>query len=834
MSDKVLIVGAGPGGLSAAILLAAAGLKVKVIERLPSVGGRTSTIQANGFKFDLGPTFFLYPSALEEIFGAAGADLWEEVELVRLDPQYRILFGQGGQLDCTSDVGRMEEAIAKIAPGDASAFRRFLAENRLKFERMKPFLASPFQSWQDMASIQLLRMLPLLRPHQSLDTYLKRFFADERVRLAFSFQSKYLGMSPFTCPSLFSILSFLEYEEGVWHPVGGCGALTAAMARLAKRLGVEILTEEPVEKMIFEKSRAIGLQTRSSSYFADAIVINGDFARSMERLVPNRLRRRWTDQKIRKKKFSCSTFMIYLGIEGSFKLPHHTIYISADYAKNIEEVEKRHVLSEDPSFYVQNAGVTDSTLAPAGCSTLYILVPVPHQNSNVDWNKERDGFRNQILRQIAKAGFVDLERRIRYERVITPDDWDRRYEIHKGATFNLAHSLDQMLYLRPHNRFEDLDRVYLVGGGTHPGSGLPVIFESARSAPGIGEEGISVLIPARNEERNIGAAALGVLANRDVRIELIVLDDHSTDRTAEIVSALSRRDSRLRLEESPILPEGWCGKQHACDVLAKCSRHSFLVFLDADVRLSPDALRRMLAFIKERNVALASGIPDQELGTFSEWLLLPLIHFILLSFLPLRRMRGTTSPACSAGCGQLFIARREPYQACGGHASIRNSLHDGLQLPRAFRRAGFRTDLFDATDLASCRMFRSNLDVWRGLARNATEALASPGTIVPMTVLLVGGQVLPLLLLLCGFALTEKGLLSAALALLFALLPRMIASWRFRQPILSALLHPLAVIGLVGIQWFALVTSFAGRPLQWKGRAYRSRLSLRTKIGRLN
>jgi phytoene desaturase len=374
----------------------------------------------------------------------------------------------------------MEESIAGLSPGDAPAFRRFIAENRLKFNRMKPFLASPFESWRDMASLSLLKMLPLLRPHQSLNTYLKRFFADERVRLAFSFQSKYLGMSPFTCPSLFSILSFLEYEEGVWHPVGGCGALTEAMARLAKRLGVEILTGEPVEQMLFDKRRAVGLRTRTGSYFADAIVINGDFARSMQRLIPDHRRRRWTDRKIERKKFSCSTFMLYLGIEGRYDLPHHTIYISKNYTKNIEEIETRQVLSEDPSFYIQNASVTDSTVAPKGDSTLYILVPVPHQNVNVDWNKESNRFRSQILRQIAKAGFVNVERRIRYERMITPDDWDRRYQIHKGATFNLAHSLDQMLYFRPHNRFEDLEGVYLVGGGTHPGSGLPVIFESAR------------------------------------------------------------------------------------------------------------------------------------------------------------------------------------------------------------------------------------------------------------------------------------------------------------------------------------------------------------------
>jgi phytoene desaturase len=171
---------------------------------------------------------------------------------------------------------------------------------------------------------------------------------------------------------------------------------------------------------------------------------------------------------------------MYLGVNGVFDLPHHNIYIAADYARNLDEIENQHVLSNDPSFYVQNASVTDPTLAPHGMSTLYVLAPVTHQHTNLDWSRERDRFRSLMLNQIAKAGFVDVERRIRYEHVITPADWDQQFEIHKGATFNLAHSLDQMLHLRPQNRFEELDRVYLVGGGTHPGSGLPVIFESAR------------------------------------------------------------------------------------------------------------------------------------------------------------------------------------------------------------------------------------------------------------------------------------------------------------------------------------------------------------------
>ncbi len=480
MSNQVIVIGAGPGGLASAILLAAAGRKVKVIERMATVGGRTSSIQADGFRFDLGPTFFLYPRVLDEIFRTAGTTLRDEVELVRMDPQYRIQFGAGGKLDCTADLAAMERQISALCPGDAGGFGRFMTENRQKLMLMEPCLETSFDGWRNVLNKRILKMLPMLRPHQSLNTYLKRFFADDRVRLAFSFQSKYLGMSPFRCPSLFSILSFLEYEHGVWHPIGGCSAVSDAMERVARRLGVEFCLNEEVGEITFKGRRATGVRTGRGSYQADALVLNADFARAMQKLVPDQLRRRWTDRRLATKKFSCSTFMLYLGIEGRYDLPHHTIHISAGYENNLDEIENRHVLSDDPSFYVQNACVTDSTLAPEGHSTIYVLAPVSHQHPNIDWEKERDGFRVKILRQMEMAGFTDIEKRIRFEKIVTPADWDASYQIHRGATFNLAHSLDQMLHLRPHNRFEDVDGVYLVGGGTHPGSGLPVIFEGAR------------------------------------------------------------------------------------------------------------------------------------------------------------------------------------------------------------------------------------------------------------------------------------------------------------------------------------------------------------------
>jgi phytoene desaturase len=479
--NSVLVIGAGPGGLAAALLLARAGLDVQVIERLPHVGGRCSAIEEHGFRFDLGPTFFLYPRVLERIFRLIGRDLRTEVPMVRLDPQYRIAFGAGGELNCTPDVARLEAEVAKLSPYDAKNVRRFLADNRIKMEKFRPCLERPFRGLHDVMRWQLAKLLPTLKPWRSLDSELGCYFTDERIRLAFSFQSKYLGMSPFNCPSLFSILSFLEYEYGVWHPIGGCSAVSEGMGRIAHEMGVRFALGEEVKEILFEGSRAVGVRTPDGEYRADALVVNADFAHAMTKLVPNRLRRAWTDEKIEKKKFSCSTFMMYLGIEGCFdQLPHHTIHCAADYKRNLNDIESRHILSDDPSFYVQNATPTDPSLAPPGHSTLYVLAPVTHRHPNVDWWKEAGPFRAKLLKQLEKIGITGVEERIRFEKIVTPADWEGRYHVYRGATFNLAHTWTQMLHLRPRNRFTELPGVYLVGGGTHPGSGLPVIYESAR------------------------------------------------------------------------------------------------------------------------------------------------------------------------------------------------------------------------------------------------------------------------------------------------------------------------------------------------------------------
>jgi glycosyltransferase involved in cell wall biosynthesis len=328
---------------------------------------------------------------------------------------------------------------------------------------------------------------------------------------------------------------------------------------------------------------------------------------------------------------------------------------------------------------------------------------------------------------------------------------------------------------------------------------------------------LSVLIPARNEERNISAAVDSVLANRGVDLEVIVLDDHSADSTADIVNEIAVRDARVRLEAAPPLPSGWCGKQYACSRLAGAASNQVLCFMDADVRLSAEALARMAGYLESSGAALVSGFPRQETGTLLEKLVIPMIHFILLGFLPLERMRASAQPAYAAGCGQLMLARRSAYIECGGHSAIRDSLHDGLKLPRVFRSSGFRTDLFDATDLATCRMYSSARDVWCGLAKNAIEGMAAPSRIVFFSLLLGAGQILPLVLL---FATHGRALAVSALAALLAWYPRFAAAARFRQPFLGAILHPVGITLLLAIQWYALVRSLLGRRSGWKGREY--------------
>lgn len=352
---------------------------------------------------------------------------------------------------------------------------------------------------------------------------------------------------------------------------------------------------------------------------------------------------------------------------------------------------------------------------------------------------------------------------------------------------------------------------------------LRFFTRAPRPALGTPPPGVSVLVPARDEAKVIGRLAAAVLANRDVDLELVVLDDDSRDDTARIITDLAAEDPRVRLVRGHPLPPGWCGKQHACFQLAQAARHDILLFLDADVTLESDAVARTVAFLDARGVDLASGFPHQETGCLLDWLLLPLIHFVLLGYLPLAIAGSDNRPGLAAGCGQLFVTRREAYLRSGGHAAIKASLHDGIKLPRAYRAAGLSTDLFDAGDIARCRMYGTNREVARGLGKNATEGIAAPGSIVPFTLLLAGGQILPVVLLIRGLAdgwdeWPAWGVAATLAAVFAAWLPRLLAVNRFGHSLSSALAHPLGVAVFLVIQWSALIRRTLGLQTSWRGR----------------
>ena len=481
---RIGIVGAGPGGLASAMILAHAGAEVVIHEAQPQVGGRTRALEVGPYRFDTGPTFFMMPWVLEEIFSRCGLRLSEHAELHRLDPMYRLLIGRPEgeplQIDATQDVDRMAQILDSIEPGDGQAFRRFMTDNRRKLELMTPILRKPIRSLLDLINLDAIKVGPSLKPWQSVHGNLSGYFKNDHVRLALSFQSKYLGMSPFDCPGLFSILPFIEYEYGIWHPRGGCNALVRAMADAFEGLGGRIELADPVEGIEFEGRRARGLRTRSGMHDYDEVVINADATWAMKNLIPDELRRKWSDRKIDTKRYSCSTFMLYLGLEGEVDLPHHTIYTSKTYQDNLVDIGAGR-LTEDASTYVHNPSALDPTMAPEGHSALYVLIPTSNLgNGDVDWNTAAAGYREAALDRLETVfGITDIRSRIRAEKMVTPLDWqDER--INLGATFNLAHGLDQMLHRRPQHRLEDVDGVWLVGGGTHPGSGLPVIFLSSQ------------------------------------------------------------------------------------------------------------------------------------------------------------------------------------------------------------------------------------------------------------------------------------------------------------------------------------------------------------------
>lgn len=483
MPKKIAVIGAGPGGLAAAMLLASKGYKVDVYEKQAFIGGRNGAMKIDGFTFDIGPTFLSMPEIAEELFEASGRNLHDYIDLKELKHLYRLYFSDK-EVDMYRDPEKMKREIAAHFPGDEKNYDAFMNDTRKKMDRLKPILQNKMDSFHQYLSWNVLRALPQLSLGKSVYDVLSEYFTHEQLKLAFTFQSKYLGMSPWECPGAFSILSWMEHEYGIYHPIGGLNQLSEAMAKVVKEYGGTIHLSNGVKKLNLDKQKTIqSLQLdNGETVEVDEVVINGDFAHVMTNLVDEGVLTKFSSEKLEKKHYSCSTFMIYLGIDKKYEeLPHHSVLFANDYKKNVEEITKTYTLPENPSIYVQNASVTDETLAPEGQSTLYILAPVPNNSSDIAWDEVQDDFKNLVLQTVMeKLGLKDLQEHIVVERVISPVNWEKDLYVYKGATFNLGHQLTQMMALRPHNKFEELGSCWLVGGGTHPGSGLPTILESAR------------------------------------------------------------------------------------------------------------------------------------------------------------------------------------------------------------------------------------------------------------------------------------------------------------------------------------------------------------------
>ena len=483
MSKRIAIVGAGPGGLAAAMLLSARGYRVRVFERAGTVGGRSATISEGGYSFDTGPTFLMMTFILREIFQATGRNLDDYCRIVPLDPMYRLNFREQS-FEPSRNNGVTRQRIAESFPGQEKGYDRLLKRESNRYRYMYPCLQKPYGSIFSMLAPRLLRALPHLSAGRSLYSVLGDYFDDENLKISFTFQAKYLGMSPWSCPGLYAMIPYIEHFFGIDHVEGGLSRICEAMARVVEEEGGEILLSTPVRRIITDgrkTARGVELVDGSKEGF-DAVVVNADFGHAARHLFEPGLLRKWTPEKLGHCNYSCSTYMLYLGLDTTYDEPHHQIILADDYRRNITEIMGEKVLSEDVSVYVRNAGVTDPTLAPEGHTALYVLVPVPNTRAPIEWKDDlRTEFRSRVLARIAgRTSMKDLEKHTVFEKVITPYDWRDGHSILHGATFNLGHNIMQMLYFRPHNRFEEVGRCYIVGGGTHPGSGLPTIYESAR------------------------------------------------------------------------------------------------------------------------------------------------------------------------------------------------------------------------------------------------------------------------------------------------------------------------------------------------------------------
>jgi phytoene desaturase len=481
-NKRVAVVGAGMGGLAAAIRLAAAGFEVEVFEKNAQVGGRVGRLETEGFSFDTGPSLLLMTDTYRELFRSAGRDLDDYVRLIPLDSDYRVTFGDGDALTIRRTLPELIGELERIEPGVTPRFYRFLEDacNKYRLGRTE-FVERDFEGARDFFGLRNLRLLLKTKALGNYYRQVSKFFASEKLRQAFSLQTMYLGLSPFRAPAVYSLLPYTELaEDGLWFPEGGMYSLIEAMERLATELGVRLHTNCPVERVVVTKGRARGVVVDGDEIEADAVLANADLPYAYRELLAGSADQDFKFRRRNNLDYTASAFMLYLGVDGKLQdMVHHNFYLSRRYRENFEAIFRDHTLPEDPSFYAVVPSKTEPRMAPEGMESLFVLVPVPHLGSKVDWSREGDAFKERIYGLLERRCGLGRSRVV-YEKVRTPLDWRDEYNLEEGAAFGIGHGILQVGYFRPPMVSKAVKGMYFVGASTRPGTGVPLVTIGAR------------------------------------------------------------------------------------------------------------------------------------------------------------------------------------------------------------------------------------------------------------------------------------------------------------------------------------------------------------------
>ena len=476
-----IVIGSGFGGLAAAVRLGARGYRVTVLEKRAMLGGRAGVYRQDGFTFDAGPTIVTAPFLFEELWRLCGKRLEDDVDLRPVTPFYAIRFNNGETFQYTGDPQAMRDEVARFSPGDVAGYERFMTASesifRVGFEQLGD---RPFSSWRDMAKI--VPAMIRLRSHRSVYGFVSSFIKDERLRTIFSFHPLLIGGNPFTATSIYCLIAFLERRWGVHFAMGGTGRLVTGLAGLIEGQGGTVRTKAAVSEIIVEHRRAVGVRLASGTRLdADVVVSNADSAATYRDLLPAEARKRWSDKRVATSRYSMSLFVWYFGTKRRYEtVDHHTIMLGPRYRDLLTDIFKRKHLAKDFSLYLHRPTATDPSLAPEGCDAFYVLSPVPHLGSGTNWAEQAEPYRKAIARKLSDTLLPDLEANIVSSRMMTPQDFQDDLSSVNGAAFGLEPVLTQSAWFRPHNRSEDVENLFLVGAGTHPGAGLPGVLSSAR------------------------------------------------------------------------------------------------------------------------------------------------------------------------------------------------------------------------------------------------------------------------------------------------------------------------------------------------------------------